>query len=55
MKIRDWFNTEWITKATLAGLKAAIEDMEYSWGIPEPAYEQASTRNEKDYPVKLAA
>lgn len=59
MKIREWFNTEWIGKATLAGLKAAIEDLDYTWGVPEGAFDQAKTPNPVQeapgYQEKLAA
>lgn len=59
MKIRDLFKNEWIGKATLAGLKDAMGDLEYSWGIPvnDPNMEKKLTlvKNEKDYPVKKAA
>jgi len=59
MKIRDWFKNEWIAKATVAGLKDAMVDLGYSWGIPvnDANTEKKLTlvKNEKDYPVKKAA
>ena len=33
MKIRGLFNNGWIGKAILAGLKDALGDLEYTWGI----------------------
>jgi hypothetical protein len=32
MKMLDWFKNEWIGKATLEGLKKAMEDLDYTWG-----------------------
>jgi len=59
MKIRGLFDNEWIAKATLAGVKDAMGDLDYSWGIPaiDANTEKKLTlvKNEKGYPVKKAA
>jgi len=60
VKIRGLFNNEWIGKAILAGLKDAMRDLEYTWGIP--AANDLNTdkkltllKNGKGYPEKMAA
>jgi len=61
--MRDWIETiitgAWIGKATVKGLAEAMDDLNYTWGTegigPQVAHAYAATKEDKRFPVKLAA
>lgn len=59
MKIRDWFMNEWIGKATVAGMKDAMQELDCTWGVHVNDFSRDITlmlvKSGKAYPEKKAA
>jgi len=59
MKIGDWFKSEWIGKATVAGIKEAMQELDYTWGVHVNDFSRDITlmlvKSGKAYPEKKAA
>lgn len=57
--IHKLLNTDWLGLATLAGLYEAMDDIGYTYGVSDHESNRDRTLNitkeEKDYPIKLAA
>lgn len=61
--IKNWLEhiitNAWVGKATVAGLAEAMDDLNYTWGTegmgPHVAYAYTATKEDKRFPVKLAA
>ncbi|MEN6475637.1 MAG: hypothetical protein ABFD81_16605 [Syntrophaceae bacterium] len=59
MKERDWYKNEWIGKATLDGLKEAMQELNDTWGTHANDFNMGRpltlVRFETEYPGKKAA